>query len=87
MLGVNDIIVAGGMESMSNAPYYLDKARTGYKYGNGTIIDGVAKDGLEDPYSKTPMGVAGELCAKEMHFTREEQDAYAIESYKRAAKA
>src|SRR5436190_16918640 len=64
MLGINDVVVAGGMESMSNVPYYLDKARSGYKYGNGTIIDGVIKDGLWDPYSNFHMGNAGELCAK-----------------------
>jgi len=87
MLGINDIVVAGGMESMSNVPYYLDKARSGYRYGHGTLIDGVIKDGLWDPYSNFHMGNAGELCAREMKFTREEQDAYAIESYKRAAKA
>lgn len=87
MLGINDIVVAGGMESMSNVPYYLDKARSGYRYGHGTLIDGVIKDGLWDPYSNFHMGNAGELCAREMKFSREEQDAYAIESYKRAAKA
>ncbi len=87
MLGINDIVVAGGMESMSNVPYYLDKARGGYRYGHGTVIDGVIKDGLWDPYSNFHMGNAGELCAREMKFSREEQDAYAIESYKRAAKA
>lgn len=87
MLGINDIVVAGGMESMSNVPYYLEKARSGYRYGHATMIDGIIKDGLWDPYSNFHMGNAGELCAKEMKFSREEQDAYAIESYKRAAKA
>lgn len=87
-LGLNDIVVAGGMESMSNVPYYLDKARMGgYKYGHGQFIDGLLKDGLIDVYGNTHMGNCGELCAKEHKFTREEQDAFAIESYKRAAAA
>jgi acetyl-CoA C-acetyltransferase len=87
MLGINDIVVAGGMESMSNTPYYLDKARSGYRYGNATLIDGILRDGLWDPYSDFAMGSAGEICAKEYKVTREEQDNYAIESYKRAEKA
>lgn len=87
MLGDNDVVVAGGMENMSQAPYYLDKARTGYKYGNGQIIDGLTKDGLIDVYHNYPMGNAAELCAKECNISREEQDEFAIESYKRSAKA
>ena len=87
MLGDNDVVVAGGMENMSQAPYYLDKARTGYKYGNGQLIDGLTKDGLIDVYNNYPMGNAAELCAKECNISREEQDEFAIESYKRSAKA
>lgn len=87
MMGINDIVVAGGMESMSNAPYYLDKARNGYRLGHGQVTDGMIKDGLWDPYNDYHMGSAGELCAREYKFTREDQDAYAIESYTRAAKA
>lgn len=87
MLGDNDVVVAGGMENMSLAPYYLDKARTGYKYGNGQLIDGLTKDGLIDVYNNYPMGNAAELCAKECNISREEQDEFAIESYKRSAKA
>ncbi|MCW3463809.1 acetyl-CoA C-acyltransferase [Chitinophaga nivalis] len=86
-LGDNDIVVAGGMENMSAAPYYLDKARTGYKLGHGNVIDGVIRDGLWDPYKDYHMGNAGELCATEYKITREDQDAYAVESYKRAAAA
>ena len=85
--GINDIVVAGGMESMSNVPYYLPKERWGAKMGHGSVEDGIIKDGLWDPYKNYHMGSAGELCARDMHFTREEQDAYAIESYKRAATA
>ncbi|MDO3628156.1 acetyl-CoA C-acyltransferase [Mucilaginibacter sp. BT774] len=86
-LGQNDIAVAGGMESMSNVPYYLDKARNGYRLGNGQIIDGLVKDGLWDVYNDYHMGSAAELCAEECKISREDQDAYAIESYKRAQKA
>jgi acetyl-CoA C-acetyltransferase len=87
MLGDNDVVVAGGMESMSNTPYYLDKARSGYRMGHGAVIDGILRDGLWDPYSDFHMGNAGELCAKEYKISREDQDAYAINSYKRAAAA
>lgn len=86
-LGQNDIVVAGGMESMSNVPYYLDKARNGYRLGDGQIIDGLVKDGLWDVYNNYHMGSAAELCATECHISREEQDAYAIESYKRSQAA
>jgi acetyl-CoA C-acetyltransferase len=86
-LGDNDIVVAGGMESMSNIPYYLDKARSGYRLGNGQIADGILKDGLWDPYSDSHMGNAGELCSTEYRIGREEQDEFAKESYRRALKA
>lgn len=86
-LGENDIVVAGGMESMSNVPYYLDKARNGYRLGNGELIDGLVKDGLWDVYNNYHMGSAAELCAAECGIGREDQDAYAVESYKRAQKA
>ncbi len=86
-LGINDVVVVAGAESMSNVPYYLDKARTGYRLGNGEIIDGLVKDGLWDVYNDYHMGAAAELCASECNISREEQDAYAIESYKRAQKA
>jgi len=85
--GENEIVLAGGMESMSNVPYYLDKARNGYRLGNGQIIDGLVKDGLWDVYNDYHMGSAAELCATDCHISREEQDAYAIESYKRAQAA
>jgi acetyl-CoA C-acetyltransferase len=86
-IGQNDIVVAGGMESMSNVPYYLDKARNGYRLGNGQIIDGLVKDGLWDVYNDYHMGSAAELCATDCNISREEQDAYAILSYQRAQKA
>jgi len=86
-LGQNDIVVAGGMESMSNVPYYLDKARNGYKLGNGQLTDGLIKDGLWDVYNDYHMGSAAELCAVECNVSREEQDAFAVESYQRAQKA
>lgn len=83
----NDIVVAGGMESMSNIPYYLDKARSGYRLGNGNLIDGILKDGLWDPYNDYHMGNAGELCSTTYNITREDQDNFARESYTRAANA
>jgi len=86
-LGQNDIVVAGGMESMSNVPYYLDKARNGYRLGDGKIIDGLVKDGLWDVYNDYHMGSAAELCATDCKISREDQDAYAIESYKRSQAA
>lgn len=85
--GQNDIVLAGGMESMSNVPYYLSKARTGYKLGNDLLIDGLVEDGLWDVYNNYHMGSAAELCATECNISREDQDAYAIESYKRAIAA
>ncbi len=87
LLGDADVVVAGGMESMSMAPYYLDKARKGYRMGNGTLIDGMMFDGLTDPYTNTPMGLSGELCATECNISRQEQDAHAIASYTRSAEA
>lgn len=87
LLGDADIIVAGGMESMSNVPYYSPKLRWGNKYGDVSLVDGLAKDGLTDVYKNYAMGNAAELCAKECNITRSEQDAFAIESYKRSQKA
>lgn len=88
MLGHNDLVVAGGMESMSNIPFYLDKARFGgYGFGHGQFIDGLAKDGLTDAYSHTPMGCSGDATAAKLGISREAQDEYAIESYKRSAAA
>lgn len=87
MTGDNEVVVAGGMESMSNVPYYLDKARNGYRLGHGSITDGLVKDGLWDVYNDYHMGSAAELCATECKISREEQDAYAVESYKRSADA
>ncbi|MGA9650524.1 acetyl-CoA C-acyltransferase [Pedobacter sp.] len=85
--GDNDIIIAGGMESMSNVPYYLDKARNGYRLGHGQITDGLVKDGLWDVYNDYHMGSAAELCATDCNISREAQDKFAIESYKRAQAA
>ncbi|MCC6372547.1 MAG: acetyl-CoA C-acyltransferase [Bacteroidia bacterium] len=87
LLGDADIVVAGGMENMSQVPFYSDATRWGAKYGNTTLIDGLAKDGLVDVYGNYPMGNCAELCVKKMNFTREEQDAFAIQSYKRSAAA
>ena len=86
-LGELDIAVAGGMESMSNAPHLLRHSRTGTKMGPLETVDSMVVDGLWDPYSNQHMGNCGELCAKEMNFTREQQDAFATESYKRALAA
>ncbi|MER3523057.1 MAG: acetyl-CoA C-acyltransferase [Ignavibacteria bacterium] len=83
-LGDAEVIVAGGMESMSNAPYLLDKARSGYKMGHAQIYDAMMKDGLLNAYDDTPMGNAAELCSKEWNISRAAQDEYAILSYKRA---
>lgn len=87
MLGDNEVVVAGGMENMSAVPYYLDKARNGYRLGHAQMIDGLVKDGLWDVYKDYHMGSAAELCATECKISREEQDAYAIESYKRSQEA
>lgn len=85
--GEADIIVAGGMESMSNVPYYLPKERFGSRLGHSQAIDGIIKDGLWDVYKDFHMGNAAEICAKECGFSREDQDEFAIESYKRSQKA
>ncbi|MDN3203448.1 acetyl-CoA C-acyltransferase [Algoriphagus sediminis] len=87
MLGINDVVVAGGMESMSNVPFYVPKARFGYKYGNAEFVDGLVKDGLFEAYYNFPMGNCADNTAKEMNISREDQDAYAIQSYERSAKA
>lgn len=87
LLGDNDVVISGGMESMSNVPYYLDKARTGYRLGHGKITDGIIKDGLWDVYNNYHMGNAAELCSRECDISREAQDEYAIQSYKRSAEA
>jgi len=84
LTGDNDVVVAGGMESMSNAPYYLPNARSGLRMGNAPFLDGMIHDGLWDPYNNQHMGNCGELCAKEKGFTRQMQDAFAIQSFQRA---
>lgn len=85
MLGHNDIVVAGGMESMSNIPFYIPKARWGMKYGHGQLIDGLAKDGLTDVYNEVAMGVCADNTAKKYNISREAQDEFAIRSYQLAA--
>ncbi len=87
LLGDNDVVIAGGMESMSNVPFYNENLRWGNKYGNVTLVDGIIKDGLLDVYHNYPMGNAAELCAKEYNITREDQDAFAVQSYKRSQAA
>jgi acetyl-CoA C-acetyltransferase len=87
LLGDADIVVAGGMENMSSVPFYVDNLRWGNKYGNSQMIDGLAKDGLTDCYSNTAMGNAADFCATENKISREEQDAFAVESYKRSQAA
>ena len=87
MCGDNDVVVAGGMENMSSVPHYFAKGRNGQKLGDMKLIDGLVKDGLTDVYNKVHMGNCAELCAKEMNFSREQQDAFAIESYNRSASA
>lgn len=85
--GDASIVIAGGMESMSNAPYVLDKARSGYRMGNGTLIDSMIHDGLWDPYNNVHMGNCGDLCAREENFSRDELDDYSAESFRRAQEA
>ena len=85
--GDNDIVVVGGMENMSSVPHYLLNSRTGQKLGDIKALDGLVKDGLTDVYNKKHMGLCAETCAKEMSFSREEQDDFAITSYERSAKA
>ncbi len=87
MSGQNDVVIAGGMESMSNVPHYLTKSRFGYKYGNVTTIDGLAFDGLTDAYDHQAMGFSADATAEKYGFTREAQDEFAIQSYKRSAAA
>ncbi len=86
-LGDASIVVAGGMESMSNVPFYVESLRWGNKYGNTNLIDGLAKDGLTDVYDGKAMGIAAELCASTCGISRADQDAFAIESYKRSQAA
>jgi acetyl-CoA C-acetyltransferase len=86
-VGDADLVVTGGMESMSNTPYYLEKARGGYRMGDGKIVDGMIYDGLWDPYSNVHMGNCGDKCAAEYKFSREAQDEYAKESFRRALAA
>ncbi len=86
-LGDNEIMIAGGMESMTNVPHYIPSGRSGIKYGNGQILDGIVRDGLQDPYDGEMMGVCGETCSKGKNIGRKEQDDYAFESYMRARKA
>jgi acetyl-CoA C-acetyltransferase len=87
LLGDTDVVVAGGMESMSRVPYYSENMRWGNKYGNVKLTDGLATDGLTDAYDGQAMGIAAEKCARECGISREEQDAYAIESYRRSQRA
>jgi acetyl-CoA C-acetyltransferase len=86
-LGDSHVVVAGGMESMSNVPFYAEQMRWGNKYGNSLLIDGLAKDGLTDPYDGQAMGHAAELCASTCGISREAQDSFAIESYRRSQEA
>jgi acetyl-CoA C-acetyltransferase len=86
-VGDADVVVAGGMESMSNAPYYLDRARTGYRMGDAKLVDGMILDGLWDPYGNVHMGSCGDRCASEYKVTRAEQDDFAKESFRRALAA
>jgi acetyl-CoA C-acetyltransferase len=86
-LGEADLVMAGGMESMSNVPYYLDRARTGYRMGDGKVVDGMIFDGLWDPYGNVHMGTCGDRCAAEYRFSRESQDEFAKESFRRALAA
>tara|TARA_B100001250_G_scaffold110066_1_gene92947 strand:+ start:7744 stop:8922 length:1179 start_codon:yes stop_codon:yes gene_type:complete len=87
MCGDNDVVIAGGMENMSNVPHYFTQGRTGQKLGDMKILDGMVKDGLTDVYGKTHMGICAETCARDMKISREEQDAFAVESYNRSTKA
>jgi acetyl-CoA C-acetyltransferase len=87
MLGESEIVVAGGMESMSNAPYLLPGARNGYRFGNAEIVDSMVHDGLTDAYDNTHMGISAELVAEKYKITRAEQDQFAVESHRRAVQA
>jgi acetyl-CoA C-acetyltransferase len=85
MLGHNDVVIAGGMESMTNIPFYVPKARFGYRYGNAEFLDGLVRDGLEDVYQKKAMGVFADATAKKYDISRQQQDEFAIRSYELAA--
>jgi acetyl-CoA C-acetyltransferase len=85
MLGLNDVVIAGGMESMTNIPFYVPKARFGYKYGNAEFLDGLVRDGLEDVYQKKAMGVFADATAKKYDISRQQQDEFAVRSYELAA--
>jgi len=87
MLGLNDVVVAGGMESMSNIPFYVPKARFGYKYGNAEFLDGLVRDGLEDVYAKKAMGVFADATAKKYDISRQQQDEFTVRSYELAAES
>lgn len=87
MLGDNDVVVAGGMESMSQAPHYIPTGRTGIRYGNGQMVDAIVRDGLQDPYNGDMMGVCGDICAEGKGISKDDQDEYALASYLRARKA
>lgn len=87
MLGDNDVVVAGGMESMTNAPHLLPSGRSGIRYGNGQVLDAIVRDALQDPYTGDMMGNCGEICSEGKNISREEQDAYALASYERAREA
>ena len=86
-LGLAEVVIAGGMESMSNVPYYIPKARFGYKYGNAELVDGLSKDGLLDAYDQCAMGVFADRTATRYNLSRQDQDAYAVQSYRRAETA
>ena len=87
LLGDNEVVIAGGMESMSGAPHYIPSGRTGIRYGDGKLLDAISRDGLQDPYTGAVMGMAGELCAEGKNISKAEQDAYAYASYTRARAA
>jgi len=87
LLGDSEIVVAGGMESMTQAPHYLPTGRTGIRYGDGVLIDGIKRDALQDPYDQSMMGECGEVCAEGENISREEQDKYAFQSYEKARNA
>lgn len=85
MLGINEVVIAGGMESMSNIPFYIPKARFGYKYGNGEFLDGLVRDGLEDVYHKKAMGVFADATATKYDISRQQQDEFTVRSYELVA--
>ena len=87
LCGDNEVVIAGGMENMSNVPHYFAKGRSGQKLGDMKLVDGLVADGLTDVYNRVHMGVCAEKCASEMNFSREQQDAFAVESYERSTAA